>query len=63
MEEPAAILFDKIDCNGRFGRFFAPTKFGISNDYHETSYEIEYPMPAVGRLRMLANANTYVEDK
>ena len=38
MEEPAAILFDKVDCNGRFGRFFAPTKFGISNDYHETAF-------------------------
>ena len=54
MEEPAAILFDEIDCNGRFGRFFAPTKFGISNDYHETAFSEKL-------IRRLAS-NTRLED-
>ena len=29
-------MFDDPDCTGKFGRFFASTTYGVSNDYDES---------------------------
>jgi len=34
-EQPATLLFSGKGCKDRFGRFYAPSEKGISNDYRE----------------------------
>ena len=42
VEQPAATLFSARDCTYSFGRFYAPTEYGISNDYHEKCKNSKY---------------------